>query len=59
MTQPRGVCVFDVCAYNDGRSVGRMWDRVARRGVTRLDVLATQTYYAASFTEVTEMGSVE
>jgi hypothetical protein len=59
MTQARGVCVFDVCAYNDGRSVGKMWDRVARRGVAQVDVLDTQTYYAASFTEVTETGSVE
>jgi hypothetical protein len=59
MTRERGVCVFDGCAYNDGRSVGRMWDRVARRGVARVESLDTQTYYAASFTEVTETGSVE
>jgi hypothetical protein len=54
----KGVCVFDVCAYNDGRGVGRMWDRLTSRGVGQVEVLDTQTYYAASFAEVTEIGSV-
>jgi hypothetical protein len=59
MTEMRGVCVFDVCSYNDGRGVGRMWDRVAKRGVGKVEVLDTQTYYAASFTDIETVGSVE
>lgn len=55
----RGVCVFDVCAYNDGRGVGRLWDRIAKRGVGTVEAVDTQTYYAASFTHVTQIGSVE
>jgi hypothetical protein len=58
IAEAKGVCVFDVCTYNGDRSIGRMWDRVISRGVGEIEKLDTQTYYAASFTEVTEIGSV-
>jgi hypothetical protein len=55
----RGVCVFDVCAYNDSRSVGRLWAKTASRGVAEIEAVDTQTYYAASFSGVTQIGSIE
>lgn len=48
-TAARGVCVFDVCAYNDARTVGRFVATLSRTGEARVDALDVQTYYAASF----------
>jgi hypothetical protein len=49
LTPVQGVCVFDVCSYNDSRSVGRMADRLQSTGAADVEVLDVQTYYAASF----------
>lgn len=55
----RGVCIFDVCAYNNGRSVGRLWEKTVSRGVAKVEAIDTQTYYAVDFREVTQIGSLE
>jgi hypothetical protein len=51
MQEAKGVCVFDVCAYNDDRAVGRMWNQVRRSGAARVGPVDVQTYYAASFVD--------
>lgn len=58
MTAIQGVCVFDVCAYNDSRSVGRMADRLQSTGAAEVEVLDVQTYYAASFAGRTTPGDI-
>ena len=58
MTAIQGVCVFDVCAYNDSRSVGRMADRLRSTGAAEVEVLDVQTYYAASFAGKTTPGDI-
>lgn len=58
MTAIQGVCVFDVCSYNDSRSVGRMADRLQSSGAAEVEVLDVQTYYAASFAGKTTPGDI-
>ncbi len=58
LTPVQGVCVFDVCAYNDSRSVGRMAERLRSVGAADVEVLDVQTYYAASFAGKTTPGDL-
>ncbi|WP_205862107.1 hypothetical protein [Planosporangium thailandense] len=45
----RGVMAFDVCSYNDARSVGRRIERLGRYDGVTLSAVDVQTYYAATF----------
>jgi hypothetical protein len=58
LTPVQGVCVFDVCSYNDSRSVGRMAERLQSVGAADVEVLDVQTYYAASFLGKTTPGDL-
>jgi hypothetical protein len=58
MTAIQGICVFDVCSYNDSRSVGRIADRLQSTGAAEVEVLDTQTYYAADFAGKTTPGDI-
>lgn len=44
-----GVCAFDVCGYNDRRTVGRFVAALPGSSTATVEAVDTQTYYAASF----------
>jgi GNAT superfamily N-acetyltransferase len=48
-SEDRAVCGYDVCAYNDARTIGRRSASLAESWGARVDQLDVQTYYAASF----------
>ncbi|NJC65485.1 hypothetical protein HC028_13360 [Planosporangium flavigriseum] len=50
--EARGLLAFDVCAYNDERSVGRRLRRLGETGWS-LHAVDVQTYYAATFDTAT------
>jgi GNAT superfamily N-acetyltransferase len=47
--ESQGVLAFDVCAYNNARSVGRRVGRLGESVGVSLDAVDVQTYYAATF----------
>ncbi|HET9518745.1 MAG TPA: hypothetical protein VFO77_13580 [Actinoplanes sp.] len=54
----QAVCVYDVCAYNDSRSVGRMTEQLRSMGAADIETLDVQTYYAASFVGKSNPGAL-
>jgi hypothetical protein len=49
MAEERAVCGLDVCAYNDGRQIGRHLAGLGASAGARVERLDVQTYYAANF----------
>lgn len=47
--EERAVCVYDVCAYNDQRAVGRFASVLSRRPDATIETIDVQTYYSLTF----------